>query len=550
MAWWHASPVSPTPGIHPRDVWRPTGSKAEQEVWTALARGMPAGWYGWHSLRVRDRGGYEGEGDFVLAHPQRGLLLLEVKGGQVEQRDGRWFQNGRPMEKAPLDQARGFVRKLLARLRNLGAAPPAFGCAVWFPGTVLPGQPSQDDVAGVVLGREELAYAREALPAIVERAIPAAGAARGRWIDALHRLWGESWIPGLSLGVRVREAAESRIALDAQQLQILDGLLGNPRVLVQGGAGSGKTLLAAEAARRLAADGKKVLLLCFTAPLGKWLAQRAGGDGVEVDTISGFARTRLVQATGCATSPHLTDVEWRGIFLQAEEICSPEWDAVVVDEAQDLHDEAWLLVEKLARGRTLWAFHDPGQGYWPERHPPAELFGASFKLQRQQRCPPGVQALADRIAGLPSDAEAIARAREDGTIGLVTAPSATSVPDKIGEEVDRLLSAGLSPGEVGIVSLRGQTAREAVFNLPRVGRHEVVRADHDEMETKVVADSFLRWKGLERPAIIVADLPEGELRQLPVRLHVALTRAVAAVRLVGVEEGLRRLPGLSADRAQ
>lgn len=189
-----------TPGIHPRDACRPTDSQAERDVWAALKVGLPAGWYGWHSLRVRDPHGYEGEGDFVLAHPDRGLLVLEVKGGRVEQRDGRWFQNGQAMPRAPLDQGKGFAKRLTSRLRDLGCGAPAFGAAVCLPDTIIPGQPSQDDLA------------------------------------------------------------------------------------------------------------------------------------------------------------------------------------VVIDEAQDLHDEAWLLVETLARGRTLWAFHDPGQGYWPERKPPAELFSTTYRL--------------------------------------------------------------------------------------------------------------------------------------------------------------------------
>ena len=58
------------------------------------------------------------------------------------------------------------------------------------------------------------------------------------------------------------------------------------------------------------------------------------------------------------------------------------------------------------------------------------------------------------------------------------------------------------------------------------------------MESSLVADRFLRWKGLERPAIIVADLPEGELGQIAVRLNVAMTRAMVAVRFVGTATAL------------
>ena len=70
-------------------------------MWRALRDHLPKGWLAWHSLRLRDGDNLDGEGDFVIAAPKRGLLVLEVKGGHVEVRDGRWFQNGKPLKTAP-----------------------------------------------------------------------------------------------------------------------------------------------------------------------------------------------------------------------------------------------------------------------------------------------------------------------------------------------------------------------------------------------------------------------------------------------------------------
>ena len=76
-------------GLWPREQSRPTDSQAEQRVYDALSRTLPKGWTAWHSLRVRTEQGVEGEGDFVLAIPGRGFLVIEVKGGSLEMRDGR-----------------------------------------------------------------------------------------------------------------------------------------------------------------------------------------------------------------------------------------------------------------------------------------------------------------------------------------------------------------------------------------------------------------------------------------------------------------------------
>lgn len=533
--------MPPVPTLLPREEPRPAKSSGEIAVWRALRTGLPAGWQAWHSLRIRDKRNYLGEGDFVLAHPDRGLLVLEVKGGHLEQRDGRWFSNGIPLDESPLNQAHSFLRKLRYRLEDARCEPPAWGVAACFPDTAFERQPTQDDLAGVVLGSTHLPYLREALPAVIERALPSPGAARGPWVSQLHKLWGETWVPSVSLGTRARALGERRFALDESQLEILDGLLENERVLVQGAAGSGKTLLAAEAARRHAALGNKVLVLCFTQPLRKWLSERLRPDGVDVHTVSGHAKA-VVDAAGGPLAPEgLTDPEyWRDVLLRAAEICDPGWDTIILDEAQDLQDEAWLLVQELAEGKRLWAFHDPGQTFWPDRHPPAHLFGTTFKLPRGKRCPPGVEALAKRLATASGEESAIEQARADGTLGFVAAPSASSVADKVGEEIDRLLSSGLSPGDIGVVSLRGRTGKDLIFTRERIGRHTLVGAEHPEMEERLVADSFLRWKGLERPAIVVTDLPNGDLSRLGVRMYVALTRALVCARLVGTREQLQR----------
>lgn len=530
--------------VHPSDAPRPADSEAEKAVWKALKARLPSGWTAWHSLRIRDRHGYLGEGDFVLAHPKRGLLVLEVKGGQVELRDGRWTSNGEPLKKAPLTQALDFLGKLVKRLDDWKCQPPAWGAAVAFPDVEYDEAPRQDDLREVLLGKAQLTWLEQCFDRIVERALPPPGAARGDWVRRLHELWGESWVPSLSLGTRARQARERRFALDDAQLMVLDGLAESDRVLIQGGAGTGKTLLAVEAARREAAAGRKVLLLCFTQPLRKWLAARLEGTGVEVQTVSGLAKSMAEAVDGPWRELDLTSSElWRRYYERAADVGEARWDAIVVDEAQDLLFEAWFFVRELAEGKRLWAFHDPGQAYWADRAPPADLFAATFKLTRGKRSPPGIQALAARYLGEPGDAAAIRRAVEDRSLALVPCDDASQVGKRVGAEVDRLLSEGIPLGDIGVVSLRGQTAEGAVHRLERLGRHAFVHADDEGMEERLVADSFLRWKGLERPVVIVADV-DSRTSRFATRMHIALTRALTAARIVGPAKAGGEWPGL------
>jgi hypothetical protein len=62
----------------------------------------------------------------------------------------------------------------------------------------------------------------------------------------------------------------------------------------------------------------------------------------------------------------------------------------------------------------------------------------------------------------------------------------------------------------------------------------------------VVADTFLRFKGLERPFVIVTELVHGEGMKYDVRMHIALTRATAGVIVVCDEDAVGRDPRLAA----
>jgi len=175
-----------SPGLWPREEMRPGSSHGEKAVFKALRAGLLPGWYARHSLRLHDDAKHLGEGDFVLAHPERGVIVLEVKGGQISQRDGRWYSNAEPLKRPPLEQALDFATLLKRRLATQGCQAPAVGAAVCFPDTEFERPPGEDILAGVVIAGQQLPWLREALLAAIERAVPAPGDACGSWIERIH----------------------------------------------------------------------------------------------------------------------------------------------------------------------------------------------------------------------------------------------------------------------------------------------------------------------------------------------------------------------------
>ena len=535
--------------VFPRESPRSTNSSGEIALYHALKQSLPKGWTAWHSLRLRTRGNWEGEGDFIIADPARGFICLEVKSGNIELRDGHWSQNGRRMDASPRSQAHSFIKHLADEvLRRAGEKPP-FGIGCAFPDVEFSDGPETGDLQGLVLGRRQLTWLAEALPALMDKALGGFTARGTKWMVALHSLWGETWVPRVRLLDRIDDAERHLIALDTEQLGVLDAAEHNARAHVQGGAGTGKTILARELCLRQARAGKRVAYFCFTDALA-YAVDRSfelalgEGRGATAKPIRRLARSLIGKAPGDDESD---PKYWADVSLRAAIDALPppaeRPDLVVVDEAQDLADTDWMLVQALADGRGLWLFGDEHQQFWSDRAiPPSLLEGMTkLKLKRQQRNPPLIAWLAAQYGGQTFEGAAPPRD-----------PSALRVVAVDGDEIDRvrhelgdLRKQGVEEHDLVLLSLAGQT-RSKLAGLDKLGSQKLSRADDPDAGKHVVADTFLRFKGLERPCVILTELGEPGLKQYDRRMHIALTRATASVVIVATREAIERDSRLAA----
>lgn len=540
----------PLPGLYPRGAASPTTSKAEQAFHRALTAGLPPGWFAWHSLRLRTRDNFEGEGDFVLAIPDRGVLVIEVKGGAIEKRAGVWLQNERPMEQAPRAQAHGYMQKLVRKLEErCPGLVPWIAIATAFPDTPFSAEPTQGDLEGAVLGQHDLAYLSDALPALAERAFARARPPRSpKFIDALHDLWCETWTPRLTLGTRARMRELELVPLDRDQIEMLDLIDHNPRFFVTGGPGTGKTLLAREMVRRMGAQSKRPVLVCST----KALAAGLRASGVEDAYTVGELAVRFLQRANVpmqdgAEPDDWTAETWKLASLQAAMDAVPIverlYDAVVVDEAQDFAPGDWELVKAVAADGPLWGFGDEGQGFWDDRKLADGLFPASFHLKNRYRCPEPLARFADQYRPRGHGAPGPDLSACDD-LRVVRVPSAGVLEERVANEIQKALGAGVAKRDIAVLSLGGQT-RTRLCAAKRIGAIDVVRADDPNADEQIIADTFLRFKGLERPWIIVTELSLGTSKY-DVRMHVALTRATLGCVAVATPEEIAADPRLVA----
>ena len=346
---------------------------------------------------------------------------------------------------------------------------------------------------------------------------------------------------------RVYQALSRTLQLDAEQLRVLDMVGGNARAHVQGAAGTGKTVLARELCMRVAASGGMARFICFTDALARSVdrsfeAARRGGMDVRAHAIRRLA--------GKIAGVDPTDEQgWAGVTRQALERLPdsprPVPALTVVDEAQDLIAEDWELVLQLAGDGRLWIFSDPDQRFWPDRRIPEALAGLpGLVLPSQHRLPAAIE----QLAGAYSGGEPPQGAPDPEVIQVIEVDPAriTGAADR---QVAGLVRAGVGPQHVAVLTLAGR-ARSRLLGATSLGGQAAFAADDDRASSGLVLDTALRFKGLERPVVIIAELAHAGTRlHYDLRMHIALTRALAAVRILATPNALASDPRLRALRS-
>ena len=172
-------------------------------------------------------------------------------------------------------------------------------------------------------------------------------------------------------GVQIEETELRLLTLTEEQFNVLDTLADNDRCLVEGAAGTGKTILAVEFARRAASQGARTLLVCFNRLLGNWLVRQAlpsnPGDHLVAGRYYRLLREAILKAS-CSgefmaqetalDSPKLFSDLYPRLGQQAIRELAQPFDVVVVDEAQDLIQPAVLDV------LNIWLKGGLSEGRW------------------------------------------------------------------------------------------------------------------------------------------------------------------------------------------
>lgn len=490
-----------------------TPSFGERQVFESLDEKLPKDYTVFHSFQwnrhIPHHGVQWGEADFIIFHPERGILVLEVKSGGVKLTDGQWWYIRTDNQRSyrmqdPLEQAnrtkyriKDIIEKTLVYPEICWIEP-----AVWFPSLsdrrVLKSMPNTyhssivftnqaldnpkqaiDDAFDFYNSMQRTRLSTESVTKILSLLAPTCNA-----------------VP--SLGSMYAEQKAQFLRLTTEQNGLLDYLEEQPNAVVQGSAGTGKTLLAIEKARRLSQSGK-VLFLCFNRFLVDEIRQGIANELIDVYNLSQLTKRK----TGYIGVPQ--DDEITHYLTNYDDFKNWDYQHIIIDEGQDFLEEHLSLLASISKSHNgaFYVFYDKNQ-LIQRFDLPTWIQEAECRLVLRRNCRNTLRIAT--TAGKPVEVEPVLweKLPEGQSPSFHILSDRKQVIRAIYTLVSKYVNESIPLNQITIMTVK--TEERSILNgITRIGGWSLV---NDRREKGLFFTTARKFKGLESAVIILVDVDD------------------------------------------
>lgn len=516
-----------------------------------------------HSLGLpRHRSKIYGEIDFVVVC-ERGVACLEIKGGRVECRDGQWtfidrYGTERVKPEGPFAQVTGNMFSLRDILKKRFEGNPHMKNILMASGVVFPDitfhSDSQEIIPEIIYDRttEDISeYMNQVFDYWQQRQHREPSKLSPSDIREVVQFLRADFCFIPSLNDRLEQVEQKLVRLTAEQAQLMEALGMNDHLIVEGGAGTGKTLLAAEFARRQLEQGARVLYLTYNKNLAHHVMRSLPEtDQLKVVNIHAlFGEYVPVDVEELQKDPqkYFAQIlpERFYDYISEKQSTDPDaadmqYDLLIMDEGQDILKPLYLYsLDCLLKGgldHGKWAvFYDEKQNiYNPEYQDGMDILRSyshtKFRLFVNCRNTVQIGTYSAKASGV-TFAEFM---RENGEeVGKISYEDEKDFGGKIKEIMKTLREGKVSPGDITFLSPKKyQNSKLATLKLTV----NELRDDFKPDPSVPVFATIQGFKGLDAKVVILCDVEALRRETFSQYIYLAGTRARTLLYIVGTKD--------------
>ena len=350
-----------------------------------------------HSLRmeqekIRDYEIIMGELDFVLLHPQYGLITIEVKGEGYKYEGNFWSYKGEK-KRSPYQQLDRNTDLLFSKISGIGYSQkkvPNRSYVFWpyvgkdtkkgsgfGPEATSTNTLYKEDLGslGEIKNLEErLVYGLEKSESFGSK-----GVSGRKFVSEVEDIL-LTYQDGVELKSKLGVVSDALDHATKEQIRVYQSITDpdNKFLKVTGPPGSGKTILAKEMAKEAAVQGKKVLFICYNVLLAEDIAVDCSKEkNIKVEKLLTFFKNIGVTVEDQGEGPSITNEKIRTQLDNKIDTALEKYDfdVLIMDESQDISPLYWDFFQLLVEEKNAkWVmFYDKRQSITHEGWKPPDL---------------------------------------------------------------------------------------------------------------------------------------------------------------------------------